>query len=147
MDDLRFEDMTSNVCEQVYAIERESIPQAWTLEMIKELAEDERAVARVGIMGERVISYYSFYSVCGEGYINNFAVGSEFRRQGIGFKTIIDMIDQAKKCGNTALTLEVSERNLAAIALYSKLGFAVEGRRVKFYDAKDDALIMWKRGI
>ena len=46
------------------------------------------------------------------------------------------------------MTLEVRKSNAAAIALYSKLGFEIEGVRKGYYeDTGEDALIMWKRGI
>ena len=41
-------------------------------------------------------------------------------------------------------TLEVRASNRKAIGLYEKCGFAVKGRRPRYYDdAKEDALIMW----
>ena len=44
------------------------------------------------------------------------------------------------------ISLEVRESNLAAISLYEKLGFKVEGKRKNFYrDPQEDGLIMTKR--
>ncbi len=60
---------------------------------------------------------------------------------------INDMIERAKSLGVGALTLEVNENNTNAISLYKKFGFEVEGVRVKFYNGRDDAFIMWKRDL
>jgi ribosomal-protein-alanine N-acetyltransferase len=43
-----------------------------------------------------------------------------------------------------AYTLEVRVSNMAAVALYKRLGFSVEGIRPKYY-IDEDALIMWYR--
>ena len=43
-----------------------------------------------------------------------------------------------------AVTLEVRVSNQAAIRMYEKCGFKVEGVRRDFYDKpKEDALILW----
>ena len=49
-------------------------------------------------------------------------------------------------CASTceAITLEVADGNLGAIALYEKHGFTVVGRRLGFYKGKD-ALNMEKK--
>ena len=51
----------------------------------------------------------------------------------------------AEGSGLAFLTLEVRERNYAAIALYGSRGFRGEGRRKNYYDhPKEDAIIMTK---
>ena len=45
------------------------------------------------------------------------------------------------------ITLEVRISNTSAINLYKSLGFEAVGIRKEFYyDNKEDALIMWRRG-
>ena len=84
-----------------------------------------------------------YTSVLDEGYITNIAVSPKFRRQGIGFKITEALIENAKSLKLSFLSLEVRESNTAAISLYKKLDFSVEGRRKNFYnDPKEDAIIM-----
>ena len=147
MDNLRFRDLSIEFCDQVFDLERTSIDEPWTLNQIQGLVDDKNAVARVGIVDNKVICYYSFYNICSEGNINNLAVLQSFRGKGVGSMLIDDMIKVAKELKLSALTLEVNVNNVVAIALYQKFGFKVEGRRTKFYGGKDDALIMWNRNL
>ena len=58
------------------------------------------------------------------------------------------VLRQVWQLGADSLTLEVRKTNAAAIALYTGLGFEVEGVRKGYYeDTGEDALIMWKRSI
>ncbi|MDE7348968.1 MAG: ribosomal protein S18-alanine N-acetyltransferase [Clostridia bacterium] len=147
MDNLRFQNISDAYCDQVFQIERASIDEPWTLNQIIGLAQDKNAIARIGVLDGEVVCYYSFYNICNEGNINNLAVKENYRGKGVGSLLIEDMLETAKGNNLTALTLEVNEKNVAAIALYRKYGFTTEGKRTKFYGGKDDALIMWKRGI
>lgn len=144
---LHFENLSYDFCNQVFDIEKASIGEPWSFSQIQGLVNDVNAIARVGIVDSTAVCYYSFYNICGEGNINNLAVKQDFRGKGIGSLLIKDMLKVAKDINLAALTLEVNEKNLVAMGLYRKFGFAVEGKRPKFYAGKDDALIMWKRDI
>ncbi|MDE6276377.1 MAG: ribosomal protein S18-alanine N-acetyltransferase [Clostridia bacterium] len=147
MVDLCFQNLLPKFCDQVAAIEAASIDEPWTLNQIRGLVDDQNAVARIGVIEDKVVCYYSFYNICDEGNINNLAVLQDFKGKGIGSLLLEDMIKLAKELNISALTLEVNVNNEAAIALYIKYGFVVEGRRLKFYGGRDDALIMWKRNL
>ncbi len=92
--------------------------------------------------GENLIGFAALRFTAGFGELLNVAVRPEFCRQGIGFKLISRLINQVLEGGGEQITLEVNIRNRAAIALYSKAGFCEVGRREKFYNGTDDALIM-----
>lgn len=76
--------------------------------------------------------------------ILNFAVLSVCVRQGIGQALLQRMVADLYRSGVTEITLEVNEHNQAALALYKKTGFAEIGRRKKFYNNQDDALLLKK---
>ena len=147
MGNLHFENLSLEFCEQTHDIEVSCIEEPWSLEQIKGLVNDKNAVARVGIIDSEIVCYYSFYNICNEGNVNNLAVKSDYRGKGIGNLLIEDMLKTSKDIKLSALTLEVNVNNTVAIALYKKYGFEIEGKRIKFYGGKDDALIMWKRDI
>lgn len=144
---LIFDKLKREFCKEVFDIEASSIQEPWSLEQICGLVEDDKAVCAVGLLNGAVVCYYSFYNICSEGYVNNLAVKQDFRGKGFGTQLINDMMVRAKSLGVGALTLEVNENNTNAISLYKKFGFEVKGRRVKFYNGRDDALIMWKRDL
>ena len=57
------------------------------------------------------------------------------------------MIDEARQSGCNAIALEVRPSNVAALGLYEKLGFALIGRRKRYYPDKEDALVLLLEGI
>jgi ribosomal protein S18 acetylase RimI-like enzyme len=61
------------------------------------------------------------------------AVARESRGRGIGSALLAAAIEWAHERGLHKLSLSVFPHNAAAIALYRKFGFVVEGRRVKHY--------------
>jgi RimJ/RimL family protein N-acetyltransferase len=61
------------------------------------------------------------------------AVAREWRGRGVGSALLAAGIDWARARGLHKLSLSVFAHNAAAIALYRKLGFVDEGRRVKHY--------------
>jgi RimJ/RimL family protein N-acetyltransferase len=69
----------------------------------------------------------------------------QYRGRGIGERLARAAIEAAFASGMERIELEVFSSNVAAIALYDKLGFAVEGvkkRARKLDDAYDDNLMM-----
>ena len=58
---------------------------------------------------------------------------------------LLELLKEGEDRGVRAFTLEVRESNLAALALYQKIGFEECGVRKNFYDfPKENAVIMWK---
>jgi ribosomal-protein-alanine N-acetyltransferase len=78
-----------------------------------------------------------------EAHITTFAVHPDWRRQGIGRRLLLAMIGLAEDLGAVRMTLEVRVSNEAAQALYSEHGFAIAGRRERYYtDDGEDAYVM-----
>ena len=91
----------------------------------------------------RAIGYAGLTVVLDEGYINNVAVRSQFRKNGVASALLDVFIRFAQAHELAFLTLEVRASNEAAIALYKKHGFEEVGRRKNYYeDPKEDALLM-----
>jgi len=68
-----------------------------------------------------------------------------YRHKGIGTKLVHAALQKAKAYGLYRVELEVFEDNLAAIELYKKVGFNVEGKKVaavRIDDRYVDALLM-----
>jgi ribosomal-protein-alanine N-acetyltransferase len=109
----------------------------------KEL-ENKIAVYLVALAKEKVVGYTGIWNMCGTADIIDVAVHRDFRRQGIGQKLILAMLDECKKQGVFEVNLEVRLSNLAAQGLYKKLGFAEVGLRKKYYQNTEDAVLMQK---
>lgn len=96
--------------------------------------------------GKVLVGMCGLQNILGEADISNVAVKQEFRRQGIAEKLLGRLLEEGRRQGIYAFTLEVRSSNEAAIKLYEKYGFVTEGIRKRFYEKPvEDALIMWLR--
>ena len=145
--EITFDDFRQEYIDKIYEIEKESVDVAWTKEQLIGLIGNPDVVARVGLIDGEVVCSYSFNIIIDEGDVNNLSVDKSWRGKGIGNLLIEDMILSAKCKNLQNITLEVNENNAVAINLYNKYGFKVEGKRPKFYNGKDAALVMWKRNL
>jgi ribosomal-protein-alanine N-acetyltransferase len=94
---------------------------------------------------ERTIGYIIYWKIQEEVQISNFAIHPDFRRKGIGEAVMRRIIQVIRRDGGEYIFLEVRPSNLAARALYKKLGFKVLGSRKDYYQTPlEDALIMGK---
>ncbi len=90
----------------------------------------------------QLVGFAAMRVAAGLGEILNVAVHPNYCRRGIAFSLLSKLLQEARHQSCEELSLEVNIRNRAAISLYTKLGFLEVGRREKFYNAKEDALIM-----
>jgi ribosomal-protein-alanine N-acetyltransferase len=75
--------------------------------------------------------------------LESVAVEASARRGGVGRGLCEAVADWCRGRGATALELEVRAGSAGAIALYSRLGFVVAGRRAGYYrEPVEDALLM-----
>ena len=74
--------------------------------------------------------------------ITNIAIHPEYRREGIGKNILNLLIKIAKEKEMTAITLEVRESNIPAQKLYESAGFVRCGIRKRYYQGREDAIIM-----
>jgi len=97
-------------------------------------------------LGEATVAGYCFMRhMVNEGHITNIAVAETYRRRGIAALLMHHMEAAAKARSMIGLTLEVRQGNRAAMALYARFGFKVEGYRPHYYQhPTEDAVIMWK---
>ncbi len=140
---MRFEPLRYEHLRQMAEIEREAFDQPWTENMfIPELNAGD-AYYLVGVRGDEVLCYGGFHKVLDEGHITNIAVKQSERGRGFGKFLMSMLISKAREIGVKHLTLEVKSTNEVAKNMYLGFGFRVEGVRKRYYNNRDDALIMW----
>jgi ribosomal-protein-alanine N-acetyltransferase len=128
----------------VQAIEEASFTTPWPPHAYRSEIETNRLaqyiVARVG--GE-VVAYAGMWMMVDEAHITTFAVHPRWRRQRIGERLLLTLLDLARGRRAREATLEVRLSNLPARRLYEKYGFRPVGLRPRYYsDDNEDALIM-----
>lgn len=140
----------------VMEIEKLCFRDPWTYDaMLYEMNENKVANYTVGVekckefgktKTEKVVSYAGMWAILDEGHITNIAVHPDFRRTGYGKLMLFDLFEIGTTLGLNSYTLEVRTDNTAAIKMYEKFGFQIEGTRKEYYEYdKSDAFIMWKR--
>lgn len=87
--------------------------------------------------------YAGYWRLDDEANLMNIAVAPDWQGRGLGEYLLLATLARMQEGGATVCTLEVRVSNVRAQALYRKLGFQVEGRRLRYYqDNGEDALLM-----
>lgn len=133
--------------DEVLAVDAASFVNHWTREMFLWEAEHSD-VARVFVSRApdgRLVAYCATWVIFDELHINNIAVLPEWRRRGAAGALLAHVLAAGRAEGATRATLEVRASNAAALALYTRFGFDVRGRRPRYYtNPEEDALILWR---
>ena len=90
----------------------------------------------------RAAGFVNFWVLRPQVQLNTLAVAGVFLRRGVASALLGKLFEYARKSLCREIDLEVNERNAAAIALYAAHGFEVVGRRPKFYNNAEAALLM-----
>ena len=116
----------------------------WNEKILKDEFYNENSEYFVICEDEIVCGFAGLWFNIDEAHIMNIAVRKDFRKNGIGSELLSFLIDEAKSKGKMCITLEVRDDNSPAIELYKKFNFDILGRRKKYYNNVNDAIIMTK---
>lgn len=98
--------------------------------------------------GGGVVGYFVALPGFEESHLLNLTVAPAWQRAGHGQALLQRVMQLARQRGDQALWLEVRPSNVAALALYQRLGFAQVGCRRNYYPApnqrREDALVLRK---
>ena len=137
--------MTPAHIDSVHIIESHSFADPWPKEDILTDLAQPYSISFVALENDLIVGYVSARHIINEGHICNIAVHEDFRQKGIASALLEALIEVAISREMIGLTLEVRVGNRAAMALYHKYGFIVEGYRRGYYSyPTEDAAIMWK---
>lgn len=135
--------MVAEDLEQVLAIEIDSFPHAWTREHFLDELKSPHSFPMTAFDREgRVVGYICSMQLLEAGHIFNVAVIRDSRGQGIGEILVKNVLRECRERGADYVSLEVRPSNKSAISLYLRLGFCEVGRRKRYYENGEDAIIM-----
>lgn len=134
-------------CEQVYVVAKESLPEHWSLEGIRDVLKYDNNIYYVAVdhVCDRVIGFGGIMIVADEAELLNIAVAKDYRQHGIADAILKELVSDAKNSGAYRMLLEVRQHNDVAYNFYINNSFVVIGQRKNYYDnPPDDAIIMEK---
>lgn len=116
----------------------------WTYDVLQEELNNPNSEYFVAKLENNILGFAGIWKAVDDVHITDIVVKKSNRQTGIGSKLLEKLIQTAKNQNFKAITLEVNEYNLPAINLYLKYGFKNVGFRKKYYNNKDNAIIMTK---
>lgn len=127
----------------ILSIERDSFPSPWDKQSFESELDRDISHFWVATMDGVLAGYICFWVAAGVVHLLNIAVRKDRRRQGLGRRLLFKMFETGSDNGASAAWLEVRPSNIAARALYSRMGFEEVGRRPRYYsDSQEDAILM-----
>lgn len=129
--------------DEVLQIERSSFQFAWTEEEFLCCLRQRNCIGTVAELDHRIVGFMIYELHKSMLRILNFAVGTEFRRCGIGCQMVQRLVDKLSQQRRREIVLEVRETNLPAQLFFASSGFrAVTVLRNHYDDTCEDAYYM-----
>ena len=130
----------------VIELERIVYPQPWSERVFEDELTQPGRVYAVAMAADRLVGYAGVMVIEDDAHITTLAVDPDVRRDQLGTRLMLHIVDRVLEMGARHATLEVRMSNRAAQRLYSKFGLAPVGVRKDYY-ANEDALVMWATDI
>jgi ribosomal-protein-alanine N-acetyltransferase len=136
--------LTADDVPAMFAMESSANHFPWSLHQFS----DSFSIGDFGwgvVRADLLVAFALFSHVIDEATLLNIVVHPYWQRRGIARELLVHALRQLGEREATRCLLEVRVGNLGAIALYSSLGFGVDGRRRDYYPAangREDALLM-----
>lgn len=134
--------MADDDLDAVLAIENVSHSHPWQRQHFEHELSAPHSFPFVVTTGQVLIGYVCLMSLFEEAQILDIAVDPAQRGRGIAQRLMDYAISEAKERGAEVLALEVRSTNIPAITLYERCGFVRSGLRRKYYEGRDDAILM-----
>ena len=142
--EIEIQKMTKEHLEQIKDILITEFDEFWNAEVLEKELENPLSTYIVAISDNQVVGYAGLWQPIDEGHITNIVTRLNKRGNKVATKMLEELIEIAKARSLNCVTLEVNVHNEIAINLYKKYDFKEVGKRPKYYNNTDDALIMTK---
>jgi len=137
-------EMTLRDYEEIKDILIEEFDDFWRPSILESELKSENSKYVVAKEGGNIVGFAGLWFSPIDAEITNIVTKKTERKRGIGTLLLGKLIEMAKEAGKDNISLEVNENNIAAGILYESAGFEIAGIRKKYYNGKDNAIIMTK---
>ena len=141
---IEIQKMTKEHLKQIKDILQTEFDEFWNAEVLDKELENPLSTYIVAINNNEVVGYAGLWQPIDEGHITNIVTKLDKRGNKIASNMLEELIRIAENRKLKCVTLEVNVHNEIAINLYKKYDFKEVGKRPKYYNNTDDAIIMTK---
>lgn len=138
--EMKFEDY-ENIKDKL----KKEFDEFWTPSILKSELESKNSKYIVALKGKEVVGFAGIIILPDGTEVTNIVTKKVERKKGIGKLLLDKLINMTITEKKEVISLEVNEKNIIAINLYKNFGFEKVGRRKKYYNGIDDAIIMTKK--
>jgi ribosomal-protein-alanine N-acetyltransferase len=139
-------DMNEGDLGSVVALEGRVYPQPWSSDLFRDELRQPNRTYLVAEVATTIVGYAGMLIVDHDAHVTTVAVDPTGRRQRVGSRLMLALVDRAIAAGARHMTLEVRMSNVDAQRLYERFAFTAVGKRKNYY-RDEDALVMWATGI
>ncbi len=141
---IEIKEMTLSDFEEIKDILQVEFDEFWTSGVLKSELESDLSKYVVAKENERIVGFAGVIILPDDVEITNIVTKKIERKKGIG-KLLLDKLIEMAFALKKDISLEVNEKNEAAINLYKKAEFKEVGIRKKYYNGCENAIIMTKK--
>ena len=145
MNNIKIFPMTINDLEIIKDELEENFDKFWNYGILKSEIANINSRYIIAKINQEIVAFAGITIILDEANIMNIVVKKEKRGNKIGKLLLKNLIEISKKMQTKSITLEVNIKNKIAINLYKNFEFKEIGIRKKYYNNKDDAIIMTKQ--
>lgn len=142
-ENLQIGNFSDDFLNDIIEIEKRSFKKPWTEEMFLNSFLNKKVSFKVAFDNGKIAGFCLYWTIEGETELLNIAVDPLYRRRSIAKSMLEYMEKDIKKENSGIVFLEVRESNVAAISLYTSLGYRKAGIRKKYY-VDEDAIVLRK---
>ncbi len=141
---IKIEKMTIEDFEKIKDVLQIEFDEFWNANILKSELESNLSEYIVAKEDENIVGFAGIIVLPDSAEITNIVTKKTERKKGIGKQLLDKLINMTIEKEKSNISLEVNEKNTAAISLYKKAGFKEVGIRKKYYNGIDNAIIMTK---
>ena len=134
--------MTTNDLNEIASILSTEFDDFWNENIFRQELQNEKSEYIVARLNNEIVGFAGILISPVDIHITDIVVKKDKRNMKIGSNILEELIKLAETKERETLTLEVNEKNEIAQKLYLNYGFEKLGKRKKYYNNEDDAIIM-----